>query len=423
MGKKNLALVLSGGGARGAYEAGVIHYIRTMLPQEISRERRFDTLCGSSVGAINVCFLASTSHDLQNQGNQLYQLWRDVKQDQVYRRDALSLLSFFSRSLYGVASSVMSRSSKRDKNSRRKTHFKGLLNATPLIPFLKQHVKWRQISVNIQNGVTRAVSVTATNVNTGKLELFVEKHPEVCYTGLYHFHDTKLEYYHAMASAAIPLVFQPIRIGNFYYMDGGLRLNTPMSPAIQLGADRILAIGLHNREGGPKEEDVCALPDLRLSQYPTLGQTLGKIFTAIFLDRLDYDIEQLERINRIVDWAEGCYGDDFLHRINTHLREKAITGDIASRGLKRLEALRIFPSKDLRDVFAECVEGTNFFAKKLTAFERTLLKILDVDIHSGKDFLSFIIFHPIYINRLLELGFEDARLHHDRLVQFLSDRH
>jgi len=419
--RKNLALVLSGGGARGAYEAGVLHYMRTMLPKEVRTQRRFDIICGSSVGALNTCFLASTAHDLSHQGNQIYQLWKDVKQEEIYQRDVAGFVKFLSRSFFGLTRSVFSRSQDQDTVPFHKKHFKGLFDSKPLVPFLKKHINWQQISVNIKNELTRAVSVTATNITTGKLELFVEKHPSVPYTGHYHFHDTKLEYFHAMASAALPLIFQPIRIKNNYYMDGGLRLNTPMSPAIQLGADKLLAIGLHHKEEGPLEETACVLPDWHQAEPPSLGLMLGRILGALFLDRLDYDIEQLNRINRIIEWGESCYGEEFLNEINSHLSDKGITGDIANRGLKKLEAIRIFPSQDIRKIFADCIEGQNFFSKKLTTFERTLLRVLEVDLHSGKDFLSFVIFHPIYLNKLLDLGFEDARSHHDELVKFLLD--
>lgn len=416
--RSNLALVLSGGGARGAYEAGVIHYIRTKLPHEFSRKRRFDILCGSSVGAINTCLLASMAHDLVHQGNHIYEVWKNLKQENVYKRDMVSLAGLLTRSFLGITRNIFSRSQDEDVPALKKKHFRGLLNATPLIPFLKKEVPWKQISVNIRNQLIKAVSVTATNVHTGNLELFVEKHPSVPYTGRYVFHDTKLEFHHALASAALPLIFQSVHIGNSYYVDGGLRLNTPMSPAIQLGADKILVIGLHHKKESPEEEDEKTF--IHMAEPPTIGLLLGKISSALFLDRLDYDIEQMERINRIIDWGEKVYGADFVDKINDYLKKESITGDVATRGLKKLSAFRIYPSRDLRNVFGECIEGQKFFSKRLTSFERTLLKVLDIDIHQGKDFLSFIMFVPEYMNRLLELGYEDAQAKHDELAAFLS---
>lgn len=414
----NLALVLSGGGARGAYEAGVLHYIRTMMPDEVSKRKRFDIICGSSIGAINACHLAATSHDLIYQGRRIYQLWQDVKQDSIYRRDVLSFFSLLSRSFFGISRNLFSSVNDDAVPTNHKKHFKGLLDTSPLIPFLNKNVPWKQISVNINNGLLKALSITGTNVYTGKPELFVEKHPDVTYTGRYVLHDTKIEAHHAMASAALPMIFKSVPVKGQYYMDGSLRMNTPMSPAIQLGAERILVIGLHHRDEinmspvMPQENRVSREP-------PSIGLMLGKILSSIFLDKLDYDLEQMGRINRVIDWGKGCFGDDFLDRINRYLALNNINGDIATRGLKKLSAFSVFPSQDIRSIFAECIEGQQFFSTKLNRFERTLLKVLDVDLHSGVDFLSFITFHPIYIKRLLELGFEDARSQHDQILAYL----
>lgn len=419
--KKTLALVLSGGGARGAYEAGVIHYLRTMLPLEISRKRRFDVICGSSVGAINACFLAASAHDLAHQGNRLYEIWKHLRQENVYRRDMVSFARLIAYSFFGITRNLFRRVPAEDAAPIKKKHFRGLLNTAPLLSFLRQIIPWGQISVNIRNELVKAVSVTATNIHTGRLELFVEKHPSLPYTGHYVFHETKLESYHALASAALPFFFETVRIHKNYYMDGGIRLNTPMSPAIQLGAEKILVIGLHHREERAEESEVSSNGFILPPEPPSLGLILGKVLSALFLDRLDYDLEQMTRINRVIEWGEGRYGTDFIEKINAHLKDHHIVGDIANRGLKKLTAFHIYPSRDIREIFAECIEGQQFFAKGLTSFERALLKLLDVDVRSSKDFLSFIMFYPDFLQRLLELGFEDARANHDKLVEFLQD--
>lgn len=419
--KPKLALVLSGGGARGAYEAGVIHYIRTMLPKEIGEKRGFNILCGSSVGAINICLVASTAHDLRHQGRHSYELWRRLQQSDIYQRDVWSFIKFLSHSAASISKNLLSK--KYGEGGLLAHHnFRGILNTAPLIPFLKKNVSWQQISVNLKNRCIDAISITATNIVTGKLELFIEKRADLPYTGRYLYHDTKIEVFHAMASSAIPLIFPAVRIKKNYYMDGGVRMNTPMSPAIQLGAEKILVIGIHHQKEGPE----YAEPEKLHEHYtitgaePSMGDMIGKILNSLFLDKLDYDIEQLNRINRIITWAEECYGADFVPKINDYLLEKRLKGDIASRGLKKLSVMKIFPSQDLREVFRESIEKTQFFKKNLTRLEKTLLKILDVDLNTGKDFLSFIMFYPEYLHRLLELGFEDARSNHDKLIEFLS---
>lgn len=408
-------LVLSGGGARGAYEAGIIHYLRTMLPPGTFRHNDFDVICGSSVGAINACFMAATAHDLAYQGAQSYRIWKDLSQRDIYKRDVMSLAKLLMNSIYRVSKNVFTRQLDEPERIRHADHFKSLLNTAPLGPFLSRVIPWQQISVNVKNRVIGALSVTGTNVHTGRLELFVEKRADVPYTGHYVFHDTKIEHVHAMASAAIPLIFPAVKIGGRHYADGGLRLNTPLSPAIQLGAEKILVVGPHHDdETADSSESKSAFAP------PSLGLMLGRIMSTIFVDKLSYDIEQLTRINRLIDWGEGCFGADYTDQINRYLRENGIRGDIANRGLKKLKVMKILPSVDPRDIFAQCIEKSDFLAKGLTSFERTLLKILDVDFDTGKDFLSFILFYPDYLKELLDLGFQDARRSHDALIEFFS---
>lgn len=415
--EQKIGLVLSGGGVRGAYQAGVLHYIRTKLPKEISKKIRFDVLCGSSVGAINVCFLAATSHDPEYQGQMAYELWQQLKQENIYRRGMGSMTKLASRTFTGIFKNIFFGG----KNTSRlvdKTYFKGFLDSSPFPRMLSQLIPWQQIRLNIQNGSTKALSVTATNVHTGKMELFVERHKSICYTGRHPAHFVDIDVQHATASAAIPILFPSIRIGRHYYCDGGLRLNTPISPAIQLGADKIFVIGLHHASERAKTDD--AHVGLTYDIPPSMGEMLGQVLKTLFVDRLDYDIIQLNRINQIIDTAEAVYGTDFLHRMNNYLTSGHEQKDIAQRGIKKIEVMSLFPSRDVRQIFYDTMVHTNEVRKYLTTFEKMLLKMLDVDLKNGLDFLTFIMFSPPFINGLLELGFEDARAKHDELISFLS---
>ena len=404
---KKLALVLSGGGARGAYEAGIIHYLRTMLPPKV-RMRGFDILCGSSVGAINSCFLAATAHDLEHQGKQSFEIWKNLRADQIFRRDTRALLDFLTRGGKGMLLSMI-----RKGGSRGASHFPGFLDTRPFLPFLEKVIPWSEIPGNIDRGLIDALSISATNVFTGRFELFIQKRPEVQYTGEYTTHFTKIEPVHAKASAAIPIIFPTVMIGGIAYTDGGLRLNTPMSPAIQLGADAIFMIGLHHRGHGEK------IPSHGVrGQQPSMGQVLGRVMNSIFLDRTQYDMEQLERINRVIDWGEMLYGKKFLSDLNTMLQKKNIRGDIANRGLKRLNVFRIRPSEDIGEMFAHIFQHHR--DRNFTLFEKFMLRILDIDPTGGTDFLSYIGFLPEYLHKLLELGFEDARSNRQAIIEFLE---
>lgn len=404
---KKLALVLSGGGARGAYEAGVIHYIRTMLPLP-SRDRYFDIQCGASVGAINSSFMASTAHDHTMQGREIRRLWEEVREEDIYRRDKKAIWQFLARSSKGMLLSLMRGTKPSDR------HFNGFLDTTPFLPFIKRVIPWKMIPDNIHKGIVKAISIVATNVFTGRTELFVDRYPTVEYTGDYITHFTPIEPIHAMASAAIPLVFPTVLINGIAYTDGGLRLNTPMSPAIQLGADSLLVIGLHHRAKAGEEIPFHG----EKGKHPALGQVLGRVMNSMFLDRIQYDMEQLERINKIIGWGEMLHGETFLDDVNRMLLKKQIKGDVANRGLKKLEVLRIRPSEDIGEIFSQCYKrGRN---THFSSFEKFMVRLLDIDPSSGVDFLSYIAFMPEYLKKLLDLGFEDARSNHNELKVFLE---
>lgn len=417
--KIKTALVLSGGGARGAYEAGIMHYVLSVLIPKYKLPGHFDVYCGSSVGAINTCFLASAAHDDPvSAGNKLYQTWKDLRQDEIYARNLAALTSLIVKSASGMMLNVF-RTAKRKPTIDDSHHFKGLFDTSPLPKFLKKHIDFKLINANVDKGPVSAVSVTATNLATGYMELFVKKKKSLPYTGQYVFRDTDLVPEHAVASGAIPIAFPPQKIGKYFYVDGGLRLNTPMSPAIQLGANRIFIIGMHNVAARAKHVG----SEVDVVYPPTLGQVIGKVLHSIFLDRIDYDMEQMTRINRIIEWGEMCYGADFLDEINTMLEKKRIRGDVADRGLQNLKALNIYPSGDIAGIFANTIQEPKVYASFFGGFEKLLLKILDVDFIQGQDFLSYLMFVPEYIHKLLELGYHDAQKNEDRILEFFSISH
>lgn len=414
-------LVLSGGGARGAYEAGVLQFIKTQIFPKKNTIPNFDIYCGSSVGAINTCYLVSTAHlDPVICGNQLHQTWKDLKQDEIYLRDISAFTGFLTHALKGITLNLFRSTKKTLKNSGQ--HFNGFFNTQPFPKFIEKHINFKDLNNNVSRGPVKAISLTATNMHTDSMELFLRKKRDVKYTGPYPVHEVMIDTEHPMASAAIPIAFPPVAVGKYYYMDGGLRLNTPLSPAIQLGADKIFIIGLHNTS---ERLNNYALNgnDENINHYvPTLGDIMGKVLNSLFLDQVEYDLEQLQRINRIIDWAKMLYGDNFTEEINKMLLEKKIRGDVANRGLKELKVFSIFPSRDVREVFGDCLNDPKTYSKHFGSFEKLLLKVLDVDLIQGRDFLSYLMFLPNYLESLVELGYEDAKARKDEIEVFLSNR-
>ncbi len=408
---KKLALILSGGGARGAYEAGVLHYMRTELP-EAARKRVFNIYSGASVGAINACFLAATCDDFTYQGTQIFQLWKQLDQNKIYHRDLRAAIRTFGQLGMHAANNLFR------GFSPKKQDFAGLLDTAPLPQLLNSAIDFSAINRNLKAKHLDALVLASTNIASGATELFLNHNDSINYSGAYTSHAHPITAEHAMASAAIPVIFPPVFLHNTPYVDGGLRLNTPLSPAIQLGAESLLIINLHHNSKG----FMVPLTQHSTATRASLGQILGRVINTIFLDHVEADIEQLQRLNQLVDWSEEVFGDDYLERLNESIYKKAqalsTPSDIAKRGLKKIEALVIQPSYDLGLLFNECYHRTRS-KPEFSLGERLLVRLLDLDPDTGFDFLSYMAFMPSYIQALLELGFEDARSQRHALTQFM----
>jgi len=428
MGK--LALVLSGGGARGAYEAGVIHYLRTGLPKKLTR-RNFDIHSGSSAGAINTAAMASMAHEPSYQGTRIKDLWLSLKQDNIYRRDFSAATHFIFTSIEGILRNLTSFDAFQLRR-KRGPHFTAFLDASPLKTFLNKKISWDEIGKNIRRGIVDAVTVTATNTRTGYGELFIQKSRRIEYTGDYKSNEVKIRPKHVMASAAIPIIFPTVKIGKSYYTDGGLRLFTPMSPAIQLGADRIVIVGLRHQ---PSAHEMEEYQSRTAKGPPSLAELMGRIMNGIFLDRVQFDLEQLHRINKIIDWSESVYGKDYLRNINREIAKEErqmlkrrkeervkekVEKAMAPRGFKRIQVVEILPSQFISQIFRHWFQGKRKDGFKFSTLEKFLLRILDVDTEGAIELLSYLVFARDYIKDLIDLGYEDAKKNRDRLIDIMS---
>lgn len=407
------SLVLAGGGARGAYEAGVIHYLRTQLPPKIAK-KRFQIYCGSSVGGINTAFMAALADYPKIQGEELRHVWEGLRQEDIYRRDLMALGRFGVHSAGGALKNIFHRTANRPADG---THFSGFFDTSPFPAFLKRIIPWQHLHRCVRDGIVGAVSLTATNLHNGKMELFIDHHSSIMYSGNYTARMGPLQWYHAMASAAIPIMFSPVKIGGIYYSDGGVRSNTPMSPAIHLGADRLLVIGMHNEA---EVAEASGATDVGDYPPPTLGEVAGTMLRAMFVDRLDYDLKQLARINQVVQWGCEAFGDNFLEKLNRVPQKSKMVGDIATRGVKAIDVFTIFPSRKIPEVLSESLRSSKRFAKQMSTFEKVIFKVLDIDPFRSNEFLSYFLFVHDYLAALIKLGFDDANSHRDSLIEFLS---
>ena len=360
----DLALVLSGGGARGAYQAGVVRGLARRFP-----DLRFSIVTGVSAGAINASFIASHPGSLAEAMEELCDLWGSLQVEDIFRIDTPSLARHFTRWATRLASG----------SAAMAPAVRGLVDSAPLHATIQRAASTVDgeligIERNLAQGRIKALALTALNYSNGQTVTWVQgrgfrpwdqpRHRSV---------QARITADHVLASAALPLFFPAVRLGNDWYGDGGIRLSTPLVPALRLGASRILAISPHH-EPTFEEADRLKIPG-----YPSPAQILGHLMDSIFLDVLDEDVRRLESINTL------------LARLPPE-----------ERGGLREVAIRVLrPSRDLGRLAAD-------YEPRLPTSFRYLVRSLGTRDTQTSDFLSMLMFQPDYLEKLLELGEEDA---------------
>ncbi len=385
----SLALILSGGGARGAYEVGVLSYVFGDLAAAHGVPQ-LDFVCGTSVGAINGTYLASVLGDPISGVARLSGLWGELALGDVL----------------GFGVSQARRVHRLVLGGHRGS---GLFDAAPMGKLIRKGIDWRQLARNLRHGKLRALTVTATHVPTGRPWCFVDRAPGVALPfGLPRFVHVAAAHVlpqHVLASAAIPVVFPPVAIQSDLYCDGGLRLNTPLSPAIHLGADRVLVIGMNTAAEGQRRE-------VARGRYPGLPFLLGKVLDAFLLDHVRFDVDELERVNAMLANGVSAYGPDFIERTN----EVAKARGAPARRIVRPLVVR--PSQDLGRMAAALLRRER--AKLGQILGRTLLRMMDMgEGADSADLASYLLFDGVYARELIALGRADAHAQRDEIADFV----
>ncbi|MDX1460896.1 MAG: patatin-like phospholipase family protein [Xanthomonadales bacterium] len=366
------ALVLPGGGARAAYQVGVLKALSELRGRP---ERMFPIICGTSAGAINAAVLASHAHEFDFGIERLVHFWSSMYCERIYRTDAWSVLKSGAHWLATIVSGGLL-----------PAHPRSLLDNSPLQEFLTRSLRLEGVEAALDEGALTGLAITASAYTQASAVSFYQARDEIepWQRNRRFGQPARIGVDHLMASAALPLIFPAAQIGNEYFGDGGMRMVAPLSPAIHLGADRILVIGTRDEHPDP-------VPD-KPSTYPSLGEIGGYLLDTIFMDTMNADVARLERINRTLALIPDA--------------------ERAASGLRPIEALVIRPSRDLRDVTREHIAA-------IPRSVRTLLRTLG---GWGRDWrmASYLLFEEAYCSQLIELGYRDGFDQADALTEFMN---
>ncbi|RBP48885.1 patatin-like phospholipase family protein [Arenicella xantha] len=370
--KSRSALLLGGGGARAAYQVGVLKAIAELVPE--GAPNPFPIICGTSAGSINTVALASNAEDFHHGVDQIISVWSNFELNQVFYADGKSLFKRIAQWAWS--------------NLGPGTWHKGpssILDNQPLRELLNKYISFERIDNAIESGHLHGYALTACSYTSGESTTFYDGVPEISNWLRNHREGQreKMNIEHLMASSAIPVLFPSVKLGDEHFGDGSMRQISPISPALHLGAEKILIIGLRTKAISNEFE-----PPL---YRPTLGQISGYVLDTLFLNSLQSDIERMERMNRTLIDGTASNGDS----------------------LKVIEHLVISPSLDIANI------AMNHFLELPKSF-RIALRFLGMAKANSRRLISYLMFTKTFCQELIELGYNDAMAQRDEIIEFLE---
>lgn len=369
---KRTALLLSGGGARAAYQVGVLKAVAELVPEGCHNP--FPIICGTSAGSINTVAMASNASNFHLGIKRIEAVWSHFELHHVFFSDAKNL---FKRISHWAWTNLGPGTWNEGPSS--------ILDNAPLRELLNEHIDFNKIDKSINNGELHAYCLTACSYTSGESTTFYDGSPEIQDWLRTHREGVreKMNIDHLMASSAIPVIFPSVKIGHEHFGDGSMRQISPISPALHLGAEKILIIGLRME----KELGLPEPPKYR----PSLGQISGYVLDTLFLNSLQSDIERMERMNRTL--------------------EESPSGN--SERLKVIEHLVISPSKDIANI------AMKHYLELPKSF-RIALSFLGMAKANSRRFISYLMFTNTFSQELIDLGYKDAMAKKQELLEFLE---
>ena len=375
--KPKVGLILTGGGARAAYQIGFLRAVSHMLPR--GAPNPFQIICGTSAGAVNAAVMAAGATEFQRTVRRLMLVWKYFHVDQVYRSDVPSVIGTGAKWL---AAMLLGGLGKNNPTS--------MLDNAPLAQLLRRHLDLQGIRRSIESGALYALSVTTSGYTSGQSVSFFQGVP-----GLAGWQRARrigvpemIDIDHLMASSALPFLFPAVPLRREFFGDGSMRQIAPISPALHLGADRVIVIGVGRQAGNATER-------IKTIAYPSLAQIAGHALNSIFLDSLEVDIERLQRINRTI----RLISPEDRSRHDVQLRD--------------VDVLVISPSEEIDRIAAR-------HTRELPRSIRFLLRGLGATRTGGATLTSYLLFEPAYCRALIRLGYKDTMARREEVLRFIG---
>lgn len=376
--EKRIALILTGGGARAAYQVGVLKAIAEFLPRRAHSP--FPIICGTSAGALNAATLAVNAGNFSMGVQYLVNTWKNFHANQIYRTDVVGVFNNTVLWLAGLIFSAI---------GINKLSQVSLLDNSPLVELLEEMLPCEKIQESIDAGLLHALSITASGYGSGQSVTFYQGVKQLVpwqRTGRVGV-AMEINIQHLLASAALPFIFPATLIHREYFGDGSMRQIAPISAALHLGATRVLIIGV-TVNGYTEHPDRADIHD-----YPSLARIAGHAMNSIFLDSMEVDLERLKKINDLV----AIMPDEMRERAN----------------LRHVDVLAVSPSQPIEKIAER-------YAAELPWTIRLLLRLIGARQHSGGTLVSYLLTERKFCRALIDLGYQDALKRRDEIMDFLD---